>query len=108
MANALFLVKLTGNVSPIRRHRFIRFFSKWTVRYDYSFCQGAYAGVTILTWQEDAMAEERMQDMEAAIEVGTNSKTMLSSYTEFDLSEIHLAVKVVSAPEKKGNIVLKF
>ncbi|MGN7356892.1 alcohol dehydrogenase catalytic domain-containing protein [Paenibacillus sp. SAF-054] len=66
------------------------------------------AGVTIMTWQEDVTAEERMQDMKAAIEIGTHAKTMLSRYTEFDLSEIHHAVKAVSAPEKKGNILLKF
>jgi NADPH2:quinone reductase len=65
-------------------------------------------GATIMTWQEDATADERMQDIKAAIEVGSNSKPMFSSYKEFDLSEIKHAVEAVAAPGKKGNVVLKF
>jgi NADPH2:quinone reductase len=65
-------------------------------------------GVTIGTWSADSTPEVRAQDMRAAIELGRAMPQLFAGSREFELSELPDAIAAVTAPGKRGNIILRF
>jgi hypothetical protein len=66
------------------------------------------SGVTIGTWGADSPPEERAQDMQVAIELGRSAPHLFPVSREFALFELPEAIIAVTAPNKPGNVILKF
>lgn len=65
-------------------------------------------GATIGTWQDDTTADERSQDIAAAIEIARSVPEVFSGASIFSLSDFRRAIDAVSAPAKQGNVLLSF
>jgi NADPH2:quinone reductase len=65
-------------------------------------------GVTIGTWSADSTPQERAQDMQVAIGLGRSAPRLFPVSREFALSELPDAIIAVTAPNKPGNVILKF
>jgi NADPH2:quinone reductase len=66
------------------------------------------SGVTIETWGADSPPEERLQDMQVAIELGRSAPHLFPISREFALFELREAIIAVTAPNKPGNVILQF
>lgn len=65
-------------------------------------------GVNIGTWNRDSTPGERSEVKAEALRIARDMPEIFAGFKEFDLTDLGGAIKAVSAPNKSGNVILRF
>ena len=63
-------------------------------------------GATMATYESDTQPDEQARDIAAAIEIARSAPQVFEGTSVFDLADLSAAIDAVSAPTKRGNVLL--